>query len=69
MKIMIDVDVDLLKAAAKELGTRGEKDTVHAALLAVVAQGERRIERRVRLRNSAGRPDLADPDIMAGAWR
>ena len=33
---MIDLDDDLLAAAAKELGTATKKDTVHAALRAAL---------------------------------
>ena len=68
MKTVIDVDNELLEAAAKVLGTRTKKDTVHAAMAAVVEEAERRAERRERLRKSAGGPDLADESIMAGAW-
>jgi Arc/MetJ family transcription regulator len=69
MKTVIDLDNELLEAAAEVLGTRTKKDTVHAAMAVVVAEAERRAERRERLRNSAGGPDLANQDIMAGAWR
>jgi hypothetical protein len=45
-----------------------EKDTVHAALAAAVAEAERRAQRRSRLINSAGGPDLADETVMSGVW-
>ena len=69
MKTVIDLDPDLTEAAAKVLGTKTKKDTVHAALAAAVAEAERRADRRQRLINSAGGPDLANPDVMAGSWR
>lgn len=69
MKTVIDLDPDLTEAAAKALGTKTKKDTVHAALEAAVREAERKAQRRRRLINSAGGPDLADDDVMAGAWR
>lgn len=69
MKTVIDLDPELTEAAAKVLGTTTKKDTVHAALEAAVHEAQRKAERRRRLLNSAGGPDLADEDVMAGAWR
>jgi Arc/MetJ family transcription regulator len=69
MKTVIDLDPELTEAAAEALGTKTKKDTVHAALAAAVAEAQRKAERRRRLLNSAGGPDLADDNIMAGAWR
>jgi Arc/MetJ family transcription regulator len=69
MKTVIDLDPELTEAAAEVLGTTTKKDTVHAALRAVLAEAERKAERRKRLINSAGGPDLANEEIMAGAWR
>jgi Arc/MetJ family transcription regulator len=68
MKTLIDLDPELTEAAAKVLGTTTKKGTVHAALEAAVREAERKAQRR-RLLNSAGGPDLADEDVMAGAWR
>lgn len=68
MKTVIDLDPELTEAAAKVLGTTTKKDTIHAALAAAVAEAERRAQRRSRLLNSAGGPDLADESIMTGAW-
>jgi len=68
VKTVIDLDPELTEAAAKVLGTRTKKDTVHAALAAAVAEAERRAKRRERLVNSAGGPDLADETVMSGAW-
>ena len=68
MKTVIDLDPELTARAAKVLGTTTKKDTVHAALAAAVAEWERREQRRNRLLNSAGGPDLADDAVMSGAW-
>jgi Arc/MetJ family transcription regulator len=68
MKTVIDLDSELTEAAAKVLGTTTKKDTVHAALRAAVHEAEHKAERRRRLLNSAGGPDLGDENVMAGAW-
>lgn len=68
MKTVIDLDPELTAAAAKVLGTTTKKDTVHAALAAAVTEAERTAQRRARLLNSAGGPDLADENVMSGAW-
>lgn len=68
MKTVIDLDPGLVEAAAKVLGTTTKKDTVHTALAAAVAEAERRAQRRERLVNSAGGPDLGDEATMSGAW-
>jgi Arc/MetJ family transcription regulator len=67
VKTVIDLDPELTAAAAKVLGTKTKKDTVHAALAAAVAAAERQAQRRARLLNSAGGPDFADDTVMAGA--
>lgn len=63
----IDLDQNLLARAAAILGTATKKDTVNEALRRVV-QGELR-RRHVDELADGALPDLADPDIMAGAWR
>jgi Arc/MetJ family transcription regulator len=68
MKTVIDLDPALTEAAARVLGTTTKKDTIHAALAAVVAEADRKAQRRTRLLNSAGGPDLADGNVMSGAW-
>jgi Arc/MetJ family transcription regulator len=68
MKTVIDLDTELVAAAAKVLGTTTKKDTIHAALRAAMDAAARRAERRQRLINSAGGPDLGDESVMAGAW-
>lgn len=66
-KTLIDLDEELLAQAAAFLGTKTKKDTINRALSEYV---------KFRLRMSFGErlssgelPDLADPDIMARAWR
>jgi Arc/MetJ family transcription regulator len=63
----IDLDQNLLAEAAGILGTTTKKDTVNEALRRVV-QGELR-RRHVDELADGALPDLADPQIMAGAWR
>ena len=64
-KTALMIDEDLVGAARQVLGTKGLRDTVEAALQAVVDFDRRR--RHVE-RLSAGPTDLSDPEIMAAAW-
>lgn len=66
-KTLIDLDDALLAQAAALLGTETKKDTVNRALSEYI---------KFRLRVSLGErlasgalPDLADPEVMARAWR
>ena len=70
-KTLIDIDADSLAAAARELGTATKKDTVNAALREVAALGARRrdLARFLDVADSAELADLADPDVVRGAWR
>jgi Arc/MetJ family transcription regulator len=61
------VDDELLTEAAAVLGTTTKKDTVNAALAEVV--NVRRVRAHIEWLASGGLPDLADPEIMKGAWR
>jgi Arc/MetJ family transcription regulator len=63
----IDLDPELLAQAAELLGTRTKKDTVNEALRRVVQDEIRR--RHVDELAAGALPDLADPEIMAAAWR
>ena len=66
-KTLIDIDEERLAAAQQALGTTTKKDTVNAALAQAVSSAARR---RDLLRLETGAlPDLADPDVMASAWR
>jgi|EndMetStandDraft_8_1072994.scaffolds.fasta_scaffold795869_1 Arc/MetJ family transcription regulator len=64
-RTLIDIDDDNLRAAAEVLGTKTKVDTVNRALAEIAA-------RRARLAflDDLDRyaPDLADPDVMRGAW-
>jgi Arc/MetJ family transcription regulator len=46
MKTVIDLDPELSEAAAKVLGTKTKKDTVHAALARVALPFEPQVGRR-----------------------
>jgi Arc/MetJ family transcription regulator len=63
----IDLDHDLLRQAAAVLGTTTKKATVNAALRSVVSSELRR--RHLDELAAGALPDLADPDVMAAAWR
>jgi len=63
----IDLDQDLLQQAAAILGTPTKKATVNEALRRVVQDELRR--RHVEELANGALPDLADPDVMAAAWR
>ncbi|MDN5747761.1 MAG: type II toxin-antitoxin system VapB family antitoxin [Pseudonocardia sp.] len=66
-RTVIDIDDDLLGRAAELLHTRTKRDTVNAALRVVVARQARMAELDRLARGEL--PDLADPDLMAQAWR
>ena len=66
MRTVIDVDDEALAAAAKVLGTKTKVDTVNRALALVAGRPE-----RLALLDAldAAAVDLADPEVMRGAWR
>jgi Arc/MetJ family transcription regulator len=66
-KTLIDVDEEYLAAAQEVLHTKTKKDTVNAALREVAALAARR--RDLQRLKSSGLPDLADEEVMRGAWR
>lgn len=66
-KTTLEIDDAVLEDAKRILGTHGIKDTVDAALRAVRVQEARR-ELTSQLRSLDGL-DLADADVMRGAWR
>jgi Arc/MetJ family transcription regulator len=66
-RTLIDLDDELLAQAAELLGTTTKKDTVNRALAEYVKY-RLRMSFGERLA-SGGLPDLANPDIMARAWR
>lgn len=66
-KTSVEIDEELLEAAKRILETTTVKDTVEEALREVARVEARRqeVETLTRMRDL----DLADPDVMAGAWR
>lgn len=62
----MDIDDELLAAAAAELGTTTRAETVNRAL-AEIAGRPRRLAAVERLRTADD--DLGHADIMRGAWR
>lgn len=65
-KKLIDIDDALLAEARKILGASSQRETVTLALDEIVRRSRRR--EYVELLTS-GHYDLADPEVMAGAWR
>lgn len=66
-KKLIDIDDDLLVQAKEVLGTTTQRETVNRALDEVVRRSQRR--QFMTLLKDGVLDDLADPEIMAGAWR
>jgi Arc/MetJ family transcription regulator len=66
-KTSVEIDEELLEAARRILETTTVKDTVEEALREV-ARGEAR-RQEVETLTLMRELDLADPEIMAGAWR
>lgn len=67
MKTRIDIDDEQLAAEQHGLSPTTKEDTVKAALAQAVSMAARRRD-LLRL-EAGGLPDLADPDVMAPAWR
>jgi len=65
-RTVIDINDDDLAVAAEVLGTSTKVATVNAAL-ADIASRKRRLDFLDDLDRLAA--DLADPDVMWGAWR
>ena len=66
-KRLVDIDDDLLDRATTVLGAATMKEAVNRSLEFVVLASQRRnhADRLAGMRNL----DLADPTVMAGAWR
>lgn len=62
----MDIDDELLAAAAAELGTTTTVETVNRALAEIAAR-PRRVAALERLRTAED--DLGDSEVMRGAWR
>jgi hypothetical protein len=63
---VIDIDDDKLEAAKRALGTSTKVETVNRALAEVAAR-----KPRLAFLDDLDRAavDLADPEVMRGAWR
>jgi Arc/MetJ family transcription regulator len=66
-KTSVEIDEDLLEAAKRILETTTVKDTVEEAFREVARMEARR--REVDALTRMDGLDLANPDVMAGAWR
>ncbi|HKT01467.1 MAG TPA: type II toxin-antitoxin system VapB family antitoxin [Rugosimonospora sp.] len=66
-KTVIDIDENLLVRAQKILGTPTKKETVNAAMREIIRRAA--VEQFIEMGHSGAFRDLADPDIMAQAWR
>lgn len=66
-KRLVDIDDELLAKATEVLGASTMKDAVNRSLEEVVLAARRRrhADRLARMHHL----DLADPEVMAGAWR
>ena len=65
-RTVIDIDDESLEAAKRVLGTSTKVETVNRAL-AEIAMRPRRLAFLDDLDRAAA--DLADPEVMRGAWR
>lgn len=66
-KTSVDIDDDLIEQVRRLLGTTSIKETIDRALREVVRGAARREE--IRALATMDGLDLADEQVMAGAWR
>lgn len=66
-KKLIEIDDVLLAAARKILGASSQRETIALALDEIVRRHRR--QEFMALLKSGAFDDLANPEIMAGAWR
>ena len=66
-KTSVEINDELLQAVKEILETKTVKETVEQAFLEVLRVEARRQE--VVALTSMAELDLADPEVMAGAWR
>jgi Arc/MetJ family transcription regulator len=66
-KTSVAIDTDLLERAKEALGTSTVRETIHQAFLEVL-KSRARLDEVAALSVMEGL-DLADPDVMSGAWR
>lgn len=67
IKTSVAIETELLNRAKELLGTTTVRETIHLALLEVLKNRARQDE-VVALAAMEGL-DLADPEVMSGAWR
>jgi Arc/MetJ family transcription regulator len=66
-KTSVAIDTDLFERARQALGTSTVRETIHKAFLEVL-KSRARLDEVAALSVMEGL-DLADPDVMSGAWR
>ena len=66
-KRLVDIDDDELDAARVALHTQTNKETISRALRLAASIDAARKD--LELLKDPSATDLADPDVMAGAWR
>jgi Arc/MetJ family transcription regulator len=66
-KTSVAIDTELLERARGVLGTSTVRETIHFALLEVL-ESRARLDEIAALSSMEGL-DLADPEVMSGAWR
>ncbi len=66
-KTSVKINEELLAEVQRILATRTVRETVEEAFLAIIRAEARREE--IRALTTMEGSDLADPEIMAGAWR
>ena len=66
-KTSVAIDTELLERAKELLGTSTVRETIHLALLEVL-RSRARLDEVAALSAMKGL-DLADADVMSGAWR
>jgi Arc/MetJ family transcription regulator len=66
-KTSVAIDTELLERAKKLLGTSTVRETIHLALLEVLQNRARHDE--VAALSAMEGLDLADDEVMSGAWR
>jgi Arc/MetJ family transcription regulator len=66
-KTSVEINEELLEAVQRILSTTTIRDTIEKAFSEILRAQARRDE--VEALSSMNGMDLADPDVMAGAWR
>ena len=66
-KTSVEINDELLRAVKQALATTTVKETIEKAFLEILRARARREE--VEALSTMSGMDLADPEIMAGAWR